>query len=87
MNGTRRIEYGADASRALRRMDTATSRRIRKKIDLLASDPDALTNNIKRLKGSAGLMRLRVGDWRVIYTESLVIVSIVKIAPRGSAYD
>jgi mRNA-degrading endonuclease RelE of RelBE toxin-antitoxin system len=31
-------------------------------------------------------MRLRVGDWRVIYTADLVVLLVLKVAPRGSAY-
>ena len=71
----------------LRRVDRATAKRIRSKIALLASDPDALANNVKALKGEEGPMRLRVGDWRVIYTDDLVVLLVVKVAPRGSAYE
>ncbi len=69
------------------RMDRATSSRIRVKIGQLADDPTSLANNVKALKGGAGLFRLRVGDWRVIYTEDLVVVLVIKVAPRGAAYD
>lgn len=69
------------------RMDRASARRIRAKIDQLAIDPAALANNIKALQGQSGLMRLRVGDWRVLYNQDLVILLVIKIAPRGSAYD
>jgi mRNA-degrading endonuclease RelE of RelBE toxin-antitoxin system len=31
-------------------------------------------------------MRLRVGDWRVIYQDGMIL-QIVRVAPRGSAYD
>jgi len=68
-------------------MDDATSKRIRSKIRLLASEPGVLANNVKAMKGSGGLMRLRIGDWRVVYTEDLVVLSVLKVAPRGSAYD
>jgi mRNA interferase RelE/StbE len=39
------------------------------------------------MKGGEGLFRLRVGDWRVIYTETLAIVSVIRIGPRGDVYD
>ena len=83
----KRVEYSRDAAKALMRMDRASSRRIRAKIDQLASHPDALANNVKALRGGKGLMRLRVGDWRVIYTEDLVVLSVLKVAPRGKAYE
>jgi mRNA interferase RelE/StbE len=69
------------------RIDRATSKRIRDKIDLLATDPDARGNNVRALKGREGLMRLRVGDRREIYTADLVVLLVLKVAPRGSAYD
>jgi len=82
----KRILYSRDAEKALKRMDEATSKRIRSKIRLLAAEPSVLANNIKAMKGSGGLMRLRIGDWRVIYRDE-VILDVIRIAARGSAYD
>ena len=46
----------------------------------------SLVNNVKALKGGDGF-RLRVGDYRVIYTETLIVLTIVKIGHRGGVYD
>lgn len=81
------VEYSRDAVRTLLRIDRATARRIRAKVDQLATDPAALANNVTALNGGDGLMRLRVGDWRVIYTADLVVLLVVRVAPRGSAYE
>ena len=51
-----------------------------------ASDPMSLRNNIKALKGEEGVLRLRVGDWRVLFTETGEVIAIIRIAARGSAY-
>jgi mRNA interferase RelE/StbE len=83
----RQVRYSRDASRTLKRIDRRTARRIRDKIDVLATHPDALANNVSALKGEAGLMRLRIGGWRVIYTDDLVVLLVLKVAPRGSVYD
>lgn len=71
------------------RIDRATSRRIRSKVEQLARDPESLANNVKALKspGNERLMRLRVGDWRVIYTADLKVLLVLKVASRGGAYD
>ena len=82
-----RVEYSRDAVRVLLRIDRVTAKRIRAKVDQLAADPVALANNVTALKGTDGLMRLRVGDWRVIYTADLVVLLVVRVAPRGSAYE
>lgn len=83
----KQITYHSDALKALSRMPTNTARRIRSKIEQYATDPASLANNVKALKGGNGLLRLRVGDWRVIFTETGEVLAILTIAPRGGAYD
>ena len=80
------IRYSRDAQDTLRQLDAVLAKRLRAKIWQLAEAPEALANNIRALKGGEGLMRLRVGDWRVIYRDDIVLM-IVRIAARGSAYD
>lgn len=83
-----RIEYSEDAFITLRRIPANISSTIRAKLERLAANPKAPNNNVKPLKGRDGF-RLRVGDWRVIYTlkNSVLTVYVITIAPRGSAYD
>ena len=83
----RQLRYLRNASRGLNQIDRRTARRIRDKIERLAIDPAALANNVSALKGGSGLMRLRVGGWRVIYSNERDVLLVLKIAPRGSAYD
>lgn len=79
------IEYSREALKSLSRMDRATAKRIVTKIEQLATAPETLANNIKRLTGTDDLMRLRVGDWRVVYRDGQVL-AIIRIASRGSVY-
>jgi mRNA interferase RelE/StbE len=67
-------------------MPANTARLIRLKIDQLAADPTSLANNITALKGS-DYSRLRVADWRVIFTIDMVVVAVIEIGPRGGIYD
>ena len=87
MPSQRRVEYHPKAVKILRRIDQATADRIRLKVRQLAEDPDSLANNVTAMQGEPGLMRLRVGDWRVVYTENLVVLLVVRIGPRGGIYD
>lgn len=82
-----KLRYAREASRVLKRINRRTAQRIRRKIDQLAFDPEALANNVSVLKGEIGLIRLRIGGWRAIYTPDVNVLMILKIAPRGSAYD
>lgn len=82
------VSYTADALKTLTRMDRSVARRIRDKILALSADPLAPNNNVKKLQGVEGF-RLRVGDWRVIYTleHSVLTVVVVKVGHRGSIYE
>ena len=45
-----------------------------------------MANNIKKLVGSDE-MRLRVGDYRIIFTETENEIIVSRIGPRGSIYE
>lgn len=58
---------------------------VTKKLQQYASDPQSLENNITALKGSE-LLRLRIGNLRVILRLEDDAISIVEIMARGSGY-
>jgi mRNA interferase RelE/StbE len=66
-------------------MPANTATRVREKIAEYAADPTSLANNVKQLQGRSGI-RLRVGDWRVIMEDG-VVLEVQEIGPRGSVYD
>lgn len=82
----KKVAYSKNAVKTLSRMPADLARQIRSKIEQYASDPKSLANNVKALKGLEGHYRLRVGDWRVIFSEAGEVIAIIKIAPRGGAY-
>lgn len=79
----RTVGYTRPAARALTRMPPRTEALIREKLRLLAEKPEALANNVKVLEGTDGY-RLRVGDWRVIFTIEPDRIVVQDIGPRGS---
>ncbi len=81
------IAYSKDALKTLRRMPANTASTIRAKIAQYAADPASLSNNVKSLVGMPGILRLRVGDWRVLFSEEGEVIAIIKIAPRGGVYE
>ncbi|MEZ5763681.1 MAG: type II toxin-antitoxin system RelE/ParE family toxin [Xanthobacteraceae bacterium] len=81
------IAYSKAALKTLTRMPANTAKVIRAKIEQYAADPAGLANNVKTLVGMDDARRLRVGDWRVIFTETGEVIAIIKIAPRGGAYE
>lgn len=56
------------------------------KITLLATDFEALANNVTQLRGRPE-RRLRVQDWRIIFVLDGDVLLIRDIAPRGSVYE
>jgi mRNA interferase RelE/StbE len=56
------------------------------KISAWADDPKSQANNVKRLKGDTRILRLRVGDYRVLLFEEADTIEVIDIGPRGSIY-
>ncbi len=80
----KQIAYTKDALKALRKMPANTAERIKAKIEAYAADPVSQANNVKALQGRSGI-RLRVGDWRVIMEDG-VVLAVLEIGPRGGIY-
>ena len=83
---TYRIELRPAAVRALRKIDKPYQQRIQAVISLLAQDPRP--PGVKALQGRDGL-RVRVGDYRVIYTvhDDVLLVVVVTVGHRSSVYQ
>jgi mRNA interferase RelE/StbE len=75
------------AARSLSRMPNETEDLIRQKLRLYARDPESLANNVRALKGEGKRLRLRVGDWRAIFTSEPDRIIVHAVGPRGSIYD
>jgi mRNA interferase RelE/StbE len=58
---------------------------LRRKIDELATEPLALSANVRKLQGRSEY-RLRVQNWRIIFRIEGAILWIDDIGPRGSIY-
>ena len=77
------ITYTAAADKALDRMATETRDRVESRIEVYA-----LTGHgdVKAMKGRP-VLRLRVGDYRVIFTEDMQIIDIINIGHRREIYE
>ena len=76
------ITYTVEADKFLSKQSAEVAVRIEAKIEqyVLTS-----TGDVKALKGSPTL-RLRVGDYRVIFTEDLIVIEIIEIGHRSKIY-
>lgn len=76
------------ALKELERLPQKTNQQITKAIDKLSDDPRP--QGCKKLKGEAEYMwRIRVGDYRVLYTieDQIRIVEVKKVGHRKDIYD
>ena len=81
------IEFTREARKALKAMPRNLRELVLAKIDELAVDP-MRAHNVKELVGRPGY-RLRVGDWRVIYTldAGRLVVRVLDVGARGGVYQ
>jgi mRNA interferase RelE/StbE len=73
----------------LKRVDRARQKIIKAKLLILAANPAALKNNIKRLGGpDEALYRLRIGAYRVVFKkdEGRLVIIIVRVGHRKEIY-
>jgi len=80
-----RLEFRPAAIRALRQLDAVSAGRVRGAIALLASEPRPPSS--RKLSGRDAY-RVRVGDYRIIYTidDPKRIVVVVLIGHRRDVY-
>ncbi|WP_249019307.1 type II toxin-antitoxin system RelE/ParE family toxin [Conexibacter sp. S30A1] len=80
------IELRPAAVRALRKLDPPVARRLQAAIALLAEDPRPPAS--RPLRGRPA-WRVRVGDYRVIYTieDDVLLIVVVTLGHRRDVYD
>ena len=83
---TYRIEWRPRARKAFLALDKPVRRRIGEAVDALAADPRPAA--AKMITGAHGVLRIRVGDYRVLYTidEGQLIVLVVDVGHRSEIY-
>lgn len=82
------IVYEAKALKFLKKADMIFRKTLQDKIKMLSSDPHSSQLDVRKLKGRDGY-RLRVGDYRILYTlnNDIVTIYIIDIAHRKEIYQ
>jgi len=80
------VVFARSARRELERLEARIARRILVRIEALAQDPRP--HGCVKLQGAADLWRIRVGDYRVIYSldDDARLVDVRIVRHRGNAY-
>lgn len=81
------IKLSRGARKFLNRANSDLYSRIRKALQTLRNSPRG--TDCKKLKGNKNEYRIRVGDYRVVYEihDNILVIMIVRIAPRDKAYE
>lgn len=81
-----RIQWKQSAKKELRKLPDQARRRILKAVEGLKNDPHP--SGSKKLVGVEQAFRIRIGDYRVIYSlfPSALYVEIIRVADRKEAY-
>ena len=79
------VYLSRQAKKFLEKLDENTRERIKEKIKLLADNPFALP--YRKIRGRENTYRIRIGDYRVIYSVRGHEVRILKIDKRERIYD
>ena len=81
-----RIGWRPRARKAFLALDKPVRRRIGEAVDALAADPRPAA--AKMITGAHGVLRIRVGDYRVVYTidEGELIVLVLDAGHRSEIY-
>lgn len=75
-----RLLVTKSAEKAIKKLDKVTRARI------IAGIKNLPSGDIKKLKGYVSAYRLRIGDYRVIYTFDGYTITISDVLPRGESY-
>jgi mRNA interferase RelE/StbE len=81
-----RIVFLPVARKEILSLPHEVQKRIDRKILALADDPRP--HDVKALHGEKGLYRIRVGDYRIVYSvvDKIITVVIVRVRHRKDAY-
>lgn len=80
------VEYDPTVVKEVRKLDKPVARRVVRAIDDLAVEPRP--PGCRALTGYPGLWRIRVGDYRIVYTikDTELVVLALRVAHRSTAY-
>lgn len=81
------LRFSRQAHKFLEKQSPDVRNRIRTALLELAKDPLA-NRQVKRLAGTDALLRLRVGDFRVVFSveQETLLILIIAIGNRGDIY-
>lgn len=87
MSGRYTVEVKRSAQKEIAHLHPDVAKRVRAAIKALADDPRP--DGVKKGRGNVDWYRIRVGDYRVVYTiaDDKLLVTVIRAGARGGIYD
>ena len=82
-----RIQWKQSAKKELKKLDKKVIPKILEVVESLAQDPNPIGS--KKLRSAKRMYRIRVGDYRIVYSvfaNILLIIEIIKVGHRKDIY-
>jgi mRNA interferase RelE/StbE len=80
------VVFVRSARKELQALDRPVAGRILKRVEALTRDPRP--SGCKKLEGTDNLWRIRIGDWRVVYSidDARLLIEVSVVRHRREAY-
>ena len=88
LSGRYQVKFTKSARKEFQRLPKRIQARVVEALSFLAGNPYSELLQIKKLRGVDELYRIRIGDYRLVYTieaEELIVI-LVKIGHRREVY-
>ncbi|MEX1097944.1 MAG: type II toxin-antitoxin system RelE/ParE family toxin [Planctomycetales bacterium] len=81
------VTFARSARKELEALDAAIVRRVLPKIEALAGEPRP--KGCRKLRSETSLWRIRVGDYRIVYSidDAERVIDVIAVRHRSAAYD
>ncbi|WP_017294906.1 type II toxin-antitoxin system RelE family toxin [Geminocystis herdmanii] len=81
-----KIEFLKKAEKELSKLPFNIQKQIANRLESLKSNP--FPSDVKQLKNSNGILRIRINDYRILYRleNDVLVILIIKIAHRSKVY-
>lgn len=81
-----RVELKPSAASQVRKLERGVQKRILAKLDQLRDNPKP--SGVQKMVGAADLYRVRVGDYRIVYTivDDQLLVLVLAVGDRKDVY-
>ena len=80
------VKYSNQSEKFLKKSDKVLVRRVMDKIEKIMEEP--IIHDAKKIEGSKGIFRVRVGNFRILYEVDYAnnLIGIIKIDNRSKVY-